>query len=97
MGESARKFGETSLNEQSSRSHTIFRVSFESRSKSQPDKVVYSTLNLVDLAGSEGVSRAKTEGLRKRCLSFTHCSHTKSLFIEKEQILIRVSLHCQMS
>lgn len=66
MGESARKIGETCLNEQSSRSHTIFRVSVEIRSKTQSDKIIYSTLNLVDLAGSEGVSRAKTEGIRKR-------------------------------
>lgn len=32
----------------------------------QTDKVRYSILNLVDLAGSEGVSRAKTEGIRKK-------------------------------
>lgn len=66
MGELARKVGETSLNEQSSRSHTIFRVSMEMRNKTIADKITYSTLNLVDLAGSEGVSRTKTEGIRKR-------------------------------
>lgn len=66
MGESSRKVGETSLNEQSSRSHTVFRVGMEIRNKSRPDKITFSTLNLVDLAGSEGVSKAKTEGIRKR-------------------------------
>lgn len=66
MGESARKVGETCLNEQSSRSHTIFRISLESRSKLQADKIIFSTVNLVDLAGSEGVSRTKAEGLRKK-------------------------------
>lgn len=66
MGESFRKFGETSLNEQSSRSHTVFRIAIEIRNKSRPDKIICSTLNLIDLAGSEGVSRSKTEGLRKK-------------------------------
>ena len=66
IGESFRKTGETSLNEQSSRSHTIFRVAMEVRNKSRPDKITCSSLNLIDLAGSEGVSKTKTEGLRKK-------------------------------
>ena len=66
MGESARRIGETLLNEQSSRSHTIFRITVESKGKTQGDKILFSTLNLVDLAGSEGVSRTKAEGLRKK-------------------------------
>ena len=57
--------GETSMNEQSSRSHTVFRVNIEIRNKNDPEKTMSSTLNLVDLAGSEGVARAKTEGARK--------------------------------
>ena len=65
-GESARKMGKTALNENSSRSHTIFRITLESKEKLRTDKVRYSTLNLIDLAGSEGVSRANTEGIRKK-------------------------------
>ena len=69
IGESCRKVGETSLNEQSSRSHTVFRIVMEVRNKSRPDKITCSTLNLIDLAGSEGVSKTKTEGLRKKCVT----------------------------
>ena len=35
-GEIRRKVGETSLNDQSSRSHTIFKISFEMRDKDKP-------------------------------------------------------------
>eukprot|EP01017_Pseudomicrothorax_dubius_P042421 TRINITY_DN6922_c0_g1_i2.p1 TRINITY_DN6922_c0_g1~~TRINITY_DN6922_c0_g1_i2.p1 ORF type:complete len:609 (+),score=94.39 TRINITY_DN6922_c0_g1_i2:220-2046(+) len=65
-GEAERIVAGTSLNEQSSRSHTVFRISLEIRNRAKMEKIMYSTLNLVDLAGSEGVSRAKTEGVRKR-------------------------------
>lgn len=70
MGETNRKFGETAINEESSRSHTVFRVQFEIRPKERPDKVYFSFLNLIDLAGSEGVARAKTEGARKKYIIF---------------------------
>ena len=66
FGENLRKFGPTSLNDESSRSHTVFRLHFEIRNKERPDKINFAIVNLVDLAGSEGVSRAKTEGMRKR-------------------------------
>lgn len=66
QGEGHRIVGDTRLNEFSSRSHVVFRIGFEIRNRDRLDKVTYSTLSLIDLAGSEGVSRAKTEGLRKR-------------------------------
>jgi centromeric protein E len=64
-GEKSRTVASTFMNERSSRSHTIFRITIESRCK--PSKrgeenddpsgsdgaVLVSTLNLVDLAGSE--------------------------------------------
>jgi centromeric protein E len=62
-GESNRKIGETSMNQQSSRSHTIFRVSIES---SDVISTFASQLNFVDLAGSEGVQKTKAEDLRLR-------------------------------
>jgi len=67
-GDAIKKVGETKLNEQSSRSHTVFRLSIQSKqvgaSPTMPARV--SQLNLVDLAGSEGVSKTKAEGVRLR-------------------------------
>ena len=65
-GESNRKFGETSMNAQSSRSHTVFRVTIESCASDNSSSAVVSQLNLVDLAGSEGVQKTKAEDLRMR-------------------------------
>ena len=69
QGERNRSIGVTNMNEQSSRSHTIFRVVVESKERGpetgQNDRrmseeevdgaVLVATLNLVDLAGSESV------------------------------------------
>lgn len=63
-GESKRKFSSNTLNLNSSRSHTIFRISldvvYEDFSRSQ------SFIHMVDLAGSEGVSRTKAEGSTRK-------------------------------
>ena len=65
-GELLRRYGDTEMNEHSSRSHTIFRINYEMRGKNRPDKVITSQLNLVDLAGSEDINKAKAEGNRKK-------------------------------
>lgn len=65
-GEANRKIGETSMNVQSSRSHTVFRISIESTGPHDDGKILMSQLNLVDLAGSEGVQQTKAENLRLR-------------------------------
>ncbi len=71
LGLSARKIGATKMNEQSSRSHTIFRVVVESRpiaadaSAALPGTIM-AELNLVDLAGSERVSLTGADGMRLR-------------------------------
>ncbi|CAG9318537.1 unnamed protein product [Blepharisma stoltei] len=65
-GEANRKIGETSMNSQSSRSHTVFRIYIESSCSSDESKILSSQLNLVDLAGSEGVQQTKAENLRLR-------------------------------
>ena len=58
-GEENRIYKETHMHENSSRSHTIFRVYIQKTVTSGHDtnrneqQVYYSTLNLVDLAGSE--------------------------------------------
>ncbi len=58
QGENFRKTGATGQNEYSSRSHSIFRLSFEIRDFNNPQKSIYSTLNMIDLAGSENIKQA---------------------------------------
>ena len=78
-GEKIRHVGSTSMNERSSRSHTIFRITLESRMKNEDgdaiadarapaaDSIVrVSTLNLVDLAGSESVRLTGASGERQK-------------------------------
>nr|XP_025965047.1 centromere-associated protein E [Dromaius novaehollandiae] len=82
-GEKNRHYGETKMNEHSSRSHTIFRMIIESRERSDPANascdgaVMVSHLNLVDLAGSERASQTGSEGLRLK----EGCNINRSLFI----------------
>ncbi|KAL1006914.1 hypothetical protein UPYG_G00078840 [Umbra pygmaea] len=62
-GEMNRIIGAHALNKHSSRSHCIFTVEIESRSRNLSDaNFVTSKLNLVDLAGSERLGKTETEG-----------------------------------
>ncbi|XP_041817732.1 kinesin-like protein KIF9 [Chelmon rostratus] len=62
-GEMNRIIGCHALNRNSSRSHCIFTVHIESRSRTLSDaKYVTSKLNLVDLAGSERLGKTESEG-----------------------------------
>jgi len=75
-GEKHRTFAGTAMNERSSRSHTVFRVTVESRKCKESDDasasdddgddeaVCISTLNLVDLAGSVSVKHTGATGDR---------------------------------
>lgn len=71
-GEVNRHFGETNMNVRSSRSHTIFRMVIESKSRemdpskgySSSDAIRVSVLNLVDLAGSERIAKTGADGVR---------------------------------
>jgi centromeric protein E len=78
-GEKSRQFASTAMNERSSRSHTIFRITIESRAKAEngaaeedntiesgDGAVLISTLNLVDLAGSESVRYTGATGKRQK-------------------------------
>jgi centromeric protein E len=79
-GEKNRAVAATGMNERSSRSHTIFRITIESRMKSaegdnlkenfneedEDGAVRVSTLNLVDLAGSESVRHTGSTGDRQK-------------------------------
>ncbi|KAM1526650.1 hypothetical protein PS1_016352 [Malus domestica] len=66
--EAQRKIGETSLNENSSRSHQILRLTIESSAREylgiQSSSTLAATVNFVDLAGSERVSQALSAGTR---------------------------------
>lgn len=64
--EAKRQVGETSLNDNSSRSHQIIRLTVESslRDKSDRVKSFVASLNFVDLAGSERASQTHAEGVR---------------------------------
>ncbi|KAJ3303865.1 hypothetical protein HDV03_003434 [Kappamyces sp. JEL0829] len=64
IGDRNRVIGETNMNEKSSRSHTIFRMTIESRPMQTEGIVQQSLLNLVDLAGSERVALTGAEGIR---------------------------------
>ena len=79
-GEAHRHVGQTNMNEKSSRSHTLFRITIESKVEIADDEEAGSdsdeedhqaglciraaTLNLVDLAGSERVGDTGAEGVR---------------------------------
>jgi kinesin family protein 3/17 len=62
-----RKTGETAMNKDSSRSHSIFTIYIETAEeevKSGKQKIRAGKLNLVDLAGSERQSKTQATGLR---------------------------------
>ncbi|XP_072544196.1 kinesin-like protein KIF9 isoform X2 [Salminus brasiliensis] len=66
-GEMNRIIGEHALNKNSSRSHCIFTIHIESRSRTLSGaSYVTSKLNLVDLAGSERLSKTGSEGQVQR-------------------------------
>ncbi|XP_047972492.1 kinesin-like protein NACK1 [Salvia hispanica] len=63
-----RQVGETALNDTSSRSHQIIRLTIEStlRESSNCVRSYVASLNFVDLAGSERTSQTNAEGIRLR-------------------------------
>ncbi|KAK9294941.1 hypothetical protein QLX08_010621 [Tetragonisca angustula] len=65
-GNKNRRIGETNMNERSSRSHTIFRITIESREVggNSDSAIQVSQLNLVDLAGSERARQTGATGER---------------------------------
>ncbi|GKV03764.1 hypothetical protein SLEP1_g16013 [Rubroshorea leprosula] len=64
--EAQRQVGETALNDKSSRSHQIIRLTIESslRENAECVKSFVASLNLVDLAGSERASQTNADGTR---------------------------------
>ncbi|KAK8599570.1 hypothetical protein V6N13_077489 [Hibiscus sabdariffa] len=66
--EAQRQVGETALNDSSSRSHQIIRLTIESTLRENSDCVrsFVASLNFVDLAGSERASQTNADGARLR-------------------------------
>ncbi|KAL8124113.1 kinesin-like protein NACK1 [Apium graveolens] len=66
--EAQRQVGETALNDTSSRSHQIIRLTIESTLRENSDCVrsYVASLNFVDLAGSERASQTNSDGVRLR-------------------------------
>ena len=62
-GQDERHVGATDWNERSSRSHCVFQLTIESRSRDAAKEVRISQLNLIDLAGSE---RAASQAERRK-------------------------------
>ncbi|XP_053121421.1 chromosome-associated kinesin KIF4-like [Hemicordylus capensis] len=66
QGNNSRTVAATAMNTQSSRSHAIFTILIEQKSKSNSNSSFRSKLHLVDLAGSERQKKTKAEGDRLR-------------------------------
>jgi len=66
MGEANKQIASTNFNQRSSRSHSIFRIIVESKSKEDPTDLTLATLNLIDLAGSESASAHNAEAVKSR-------------------------------
>jgi len=62
-GDTNRTISEHKLNKLSTRSHCIFTILLEIRSRVESsEKVIFSKINLVDLAGSERTKKTGSEG-----------------------------------
>ena len=85
-GETNRTISEHHLNKNSSRSHCIFSIHVESKSRVESsEKVVSSKLHLVDLAGSERTKKTGSEGITLKEAAFIN----KSLSF-LEQVVVAV-------
>lgn len=86
-GESTRTIAEHKLNKTSTRSHCIYTLHIECRSRVESsEKVVYSKLNLVDLAGSERTKKTGSEGL-----TLTEANFINKSLSYMEQVVIALS------
>lgn len=85
-GETNRTISAHQLNKESSRSHCIYTVHIESRSRTEStEKVIYSKLHLVDLAGSERIKKSGASGISLKEATYINKSLT---FLE--QVVVSV-------
>lgn len=86
-GELSRTVAAHQLNTRSSRSHTVYTLHIETRSRVEStDKVINSKLHMVDLAGSERCKKTGSSGLTLKEATFIN----KSLSF-LEQVVIALS------
>eukprot|EP00928_Gymnodinium_smaydae_P004955 TRINITY_DN116_c1_g1_i1.p1 TRINITY_DN116_c1_g1~~TRINITY_DN116_c1_g1_i1.p1 ORF type:complete len:762 (-),score=210.65 TRINITY_DN116_c1_g1_i1:98-2278(-) len=84
QGDTNRHVAEHALNKGSTRSHCIFTIYVETRSRVEStEKVIFSKLNLVDLAGSERVKKTGTDGIMLK--EATHINKSLSFL---EQVVV---------
>lgn len=77
QGDTNRHVAEHALNKGSTRSHCIFTIHVESRSRVvSSEKVIFSKLHLVDLAGSERVKKTGSDGVVLKEASYINRSLT---------------------
>lgn len=79
FGDKQRHVEETKMNERSSRSHTIFKITLESKERASKGEdengaVLVAHLNLVDLAGSENVSEGEINVKRRTFYPYIYLS-----------------------
>ena len=76
-GESNRTISQHQLNEASSRSHCLFMITLEMKSRIEStEKVIVSKLNFVDLAGSERVNKTGSLGVTLKEATYINKSLT---------------------
>jgi kinesin family protein 6/9 len=86
-GEINRSYAAHELNSHSSRSHAIYTIHIESRSRVEStDKMVYSKLHLVDLAGSERTKKTHTSGEQ-----LVEARHINKSLTYLEQVVLALS------
>jgi kinesin family protein 3/17 len=93
VGNKSRHVGETTMNQESSRSHCIFTVHIEigeNLEDAKNKKIKAGKLNLVDLAGSErqsktGATGSRLEEAKKINLSLTALSNVINALVENKQ------------
>jgi len=77
QGDTNRHVAEHALNKGSTRSHCVFTIHVETRSKVEStEKVINSKLNLVDLAGSERLKKTGTDGVMLKEATYINKSLT---------------------
>lgn len=76
-GDTNRAVAEHALNKASTRSHVVFTIHVESRSRVESsEKIIHSKLHLVDLAGSERVKKSGSEGVTLKEATYINKSLT---------------------
>merc|ERR1719335_959428 len=89
-GDRHRHVAEHALNKGSTRSHCVFTIHVESRSRVEStEKIIASKLNLVDLAGSERVKKTGTDGAMLREAAYIN----KSLSFLEQVVVALGSKH----